>query len=59
MSQLTLEHTPVRPVPFRGPREGCVAGDVFKETWQVFRIICGDFQSEDQERKCFSSEFKF
>lgn len=53
MSQLTLEHTLVWPVPFRAPVEGCVAGDIFKKIRQPFRIICGDLQGEDQERKCF------
>lgn len=53
MSQLTLEHTLVWPVPFRAPVEGCVAGDIFKKIKQPFRIICGDLQGEDQERKCF------
>lgn len=67
MSQLTLEHTPIQPITFRGPREvnvcvrglGGEVGGIFKKTRQIFRIISGDIQGEDQERKCFFCEFSF
>lgn len=52
MSQLTLERMPVHPITFRGPREVCM-GDVFKKAWQFYRIIRGDFQSEDQGKSAF------
>lgn len=34
-------------------------GGIFKKTRQIFRIIFGDIQGEDQERKCFFCEFSF
>lgn len=38
---------------------GGEVGGIFKKTGQIFRIISGDIQGEDQERQCFFCEFSF